>query len=90
MTIKNEEDAFAAMKVLHDKGVEVVILSSSEICTQPGQLVTSFCAIMINLLPLESNGCKTTIMDVEKTHPFLIISWKISPFHTFSSFTKVF
>jgi hypothetical protein len=42
MTIKNEEDAFTAMKVLHDKGVEVVILSSSEICTQPGQLLT-FC-----------------------------------------------
>jgi hypothetical protein len=46
MTIKNEEDAFAAMKVLHDKGVKVVILSSSEICTQPGQFYEVFFGVV--------------------------------------------
>ncbi len=49
MTIKNEEDAFAAMKVLHDKGVKVVILSSSEICTQPGQFYEVFFGVVIVL-----------------------------------------
>ena len=37
LSISNEADAFAAMKKLHDIGVETVILSSSEICTHEGE-----------------------------------------------------
>jgi pyridoxal/pyridoxine/pyridoxamine kinase len=36
MAIKTQDDAFEAMKKLHDDGVQVVILSSSEISTKPG------------------------------------------------------
>lgn len=39
MKIKDQADAFKAMQVVHDSGVEVVILSSSDICTETGNLI---------------------------------------------------
>jgi pyridoxal/pyridoxine/pyridoxamine kinase len=41
MKIATESEAFEAMMLLHDKGTEVVILSSSEICTESGLAILS-------------------------------------------------
>jgi hypothetical protein len=42
MKITTQLEAFEAMMFLHNKGTEVVILSSSEICTEPGLNILEF------------------------------------------------
>jgi pyridoxal/pyridoxine/pyridoxamine kinase len=53
MSISNEENAFEAMEKLHQIGVEVVILSSSEISTETGTvrpLLIIFLSALSNFL----------------------------------------